>query len=237
MNLLHDLFDRAVAGVETQLGSLRCFERRIDTGEVPDQARACTAVQPLGVATLADCQRGIDEYLDESARQQLAHDIAISPKRRNERSQHDQSGVDHQCRDLAHTTNVFLSILLGKTEVTVEPRTQVITIEQVGMSPRRMQASLQRLGEGRLSRTTEAGEPDDARLLSLDRGSLNAIDATATSRQLPIRLHSKYRLRIGTQHLQRDGLLSKLLQHVLDQRVAMVTDEIDEEDIRPLAAA
>src|SRR5690606_19612782 len=43
---------------------------------------------------------------------------------------------------------------------------------------------------------------------------------------LPLRL--KYRLRIGPQDLQRHGFLTNLLQRIADQRIVLVTEEIDE---------
>ena len=57
------------------------------------------------------------------------------------------------------------------------------------------------------------------------------------ARSGPGNLKSKHRLRIRTQHLQRHSLLADLLQHRLDQRIAVMADEVDEEHVGPLATA
>src|SRR6266568_16917 len=46
-------FDRHIAGVEMDVGSLRRLVSRIDAGEVPELAGPCLAVEALGIAALA----------------------------------------------------------------------------------------------------------------------------------------------------------------------------------------
>ena len=78
MDLLHGLFNRTTAGIETQLGSLRRLEWRIKPRDVLDQAGPCPSVKSLRITGFANVQRRINEDLDESAGQQLTHSIAIS---------------------------------------------------------------------------------------------------------------------------------------------------------------
>ena len=78
VDLLHGLFNRTTAGIETQLGSLRRLERGIKPREVLNQACPCPPVQPLRITSLANLQRRINEDLDESTGQQLTHSIAIN---------------------------------------------------------------------------------------------------------------------------------------------------------------
>src|SRR5690606_25171318 len=52
-----------------------------------------------------------------------------------------------------------------------------------------------------------------------------------------LRLLLKYRLGIRAQHFQRHGFVADLFQHVLDQRILVVADAVDEEHIGPLATA
>lgn len=167
VDLLHGLCNRTAAGIETQFGSLRRLEWRIKPRDVLDQAGPCPSVKSLRITGFANVQRRINEDLDESTGQQLTHSIAINTKRRNERSQHDQTCIDHQCRHLTSTTNILLPIMLGETQITIQTETQTISIEQIGMPTLGLQAALQRSGQSRLARSAEPREPDDARLLLL----------------------------------------------------------------------
>ena len=76
---------------------------------------ACTG--PWGRAD-AFLERGIDEHLDELARvHKGAHHSPLGAERRNERAQHDESGVRHQLRHLAHAADIFHAIGVGESEI------------------------------------------------------------------------------------------------------------------------
>src|SRR3546814_4792858 len=92
-------------------------------------------VQALDVTLFGDFQRRVDEDLDELAvLEQLARHPPLCPERGNEADQHDQAGIDHEPRGLGYATDVFHPVLIGKTQVLVQPVPDVVAIQDVGRS-------------------------------------------------------------------------------------------------------
>src|SRR3546814_7106827 len=88
-------------------------------------------VQALDVTLFGDFQRRVDEDLDELAvLEQLARHPPLCPERGNEADQHDQAGIDHEPRGLGYATDVFHPVLIGKTQVLVQPVPDVVAIDR-----------------------------------------------------------------------------------------------------------
>ena len=115
--------------------------------------------------------------LDEFAFGQHGTDhVALGAERADERGQHDQPGIRHQLRHLADTANVFGPVGLGEAEIAVEPVADIVAIEQEGVTVHEGEPLFHRIGDGRLARTGEAGEPQYARRLVLHLGTLGPRD-------------------------------------------------------------
>ena len=63
-----------------------------------------------------------------------------------------------------------------KPEIAVEPVADVVAVEQEGVPAARRQLLLDEIGDGRLARPRQAGEPQHRRLLPLERGMRLAAD-------------------------------------------------------------
>ena len=88
---------------------------------------------------------------------------ALGAERRDERHEHDQPGVDHQLRDFGDAADVLDAVGVGEAEVLVQPVADVVAVEQVGVTAERVQPLLDQVGDRRLARAGQAGEPQHAR--------------------------------------------------------------------------
>ena len=84
--------------------------------------------------------------------------------------------LDHQLGDLADAADVLHPVGLGEAEVAVEPVADIVAVEQHGVMAGLMQPLLDDVGDGRLAGAREAGEPEDRRLLLLERRALGLAD-------------------------------------------------------------
>src|SRR6266853_6061168 len=62
------LVGREGAGIDGDLRMLGLLIGRVDTGKMLDLAAPGLLVEPLGIAAFRECQRRVDEHLDELAR-------------------------------------------------------------------------------------------------------------------------------------------------------------------------
>ena len=73
-------------------------------------------------------------------------------------------------RDLADAADVLDAVGLREAEIAVEAVADVVAVEQEGVAAERVEAALDQVGDRRLARSGEAGEPEDAGALALLRG-------------------------------------------------------------------
>ena len=76
------------------------------------------------------------------------------------RHQHDQPRVDHQPGHFRDAADVLHAVVVGEAEILVEAVAHVVAVEQVGVLAQRQQALLDEVGDGRLARARQAGEPE-----------------------------------------------------------------------------
>ncbi len=153
----------------------------VDAGEVLQLAGAGLLVEALHVARLGHRQRRVDEDLDELAVAPAARAPCRRSARNGEmkRDQHDQAGVDHQLGDLGDAADVLDPVVVGEAQVLVEAVADVVAVEQVGVAAVGVQPLLHQVGDGRLARAREAGEPDHAAVLALQRPSAAALSTSS----------------------------------------------------------
>ena len=68
------------------------------------------------------------------AGQQLARQPPLGAERRDERHQHDQSGIDHQPGHFGDAPDVLDPVGIGEAEVAVEAVADVVAVEQIGVA-------------------------------------------------------------------------------------------------------
>src|SRR5215475_6761540 len=91
-------------------------------------------VKALGVPLNTNLERGVDEYFEELVPPYEASDhAALRPKRRHKSTQHNEPGIDHQSSHFAGTANVLNPIEISEAKVAVEPATQVVAVERIGV--------------------------------------------------------------------------------------------------------
>ncbi len=114
--------------------------------------RTGLGIEPLRVTPHALLERRVDMNLDELVGADKAtNHIPLGPIGRNERADHDQSGIDHQLRDFARAPDIFDPISLGEAEVAVEAVSDVVAVQQHRMMRHREQLLLDEVGNGRLA--------------------------------------------------------------------------------------
>ena len=158
-----------MAATCSQVGRARCarpaprrFVRVIDTRHPRQLSGPRLRVEPLGIPLLAQLERGVDEHLDEleaGGGVDRPRPLAIGPIRRDHRHEHDQPGVGHQPRHLADPADVLGAVGGREPEVGVEPVAHVVAVEDVGRAPRLQELLGDGVGDRRLARSGEPGEP------------------------------------------------------------------------------
>ena len=79
-------------------------------------------------------------------------------------------------RHLGDAADVLDAVGVGEAEVLVEAVADVVAVEQVGVAAERVQPLLDQVGDGRLAGAGQAGEPEHARLLALERRARGLVD-------------------------------------------------------------
>ena len=79
--------------------------------------------------------------------------------------------VDHQPGDLGDPPDVLRPVGLGKSEVAVEAVADIVAIGQLGMAAAANRRRSRRIGDGRLARPGQAGEPEQRRAMALQLGA------------------------------------------------------------------
>ena len=149
--------------VQADLRRLGRLIDAVDAREAAELARTRLAVEALGVARLGDLQRHVDEHLDELVRiEQRAGGVALGPEGRDEGHDHDQAAVDHQLRDLRDAADVLVAVGGAEAEVAAQPVADVVAVEDRGVRTLGEQPLLHQVGDRRLARTGQPGQPDDA---------------------------------------------------------------------------
>ena len=82
-------------------------------------------------------------------------------------------------RDLGDAADVLDAVGVGEAEVLVEAVADVVAVEQVGVPAQRVQALLDEVGDGRLAGAGQAGEPQHAGLLALERARACLLTSSA----------------------------------------------------------
>ena len=105
--------------------------------------------------------------------------LPLGAERRDEATEHDQPGVDHQPRDLGDAADVLDAVGVGEAEVLVQAVADVVAVEQVGVAAARVQPLLDQVGDRRLAGAGQAGEPEHARLLALESARARALSTSS----------------------------------------------------------
>ncbi|EEF93550.1 hypothetical protein CATMIT_01818, partial [Catenibacterium mitsuokai DSM 15897] len=96
--------------------------------------------------------------------------------RRDEAHQHDQAGVGHQLGHFGDAADVLDPVGVGETQILVQTVADVVAVEDEGVVAERVQLLVDQVGDGRLARARQAGEPHAARLLPLGLGARGLVD-------------------------------------------------------------
>ena len=122
-------------------------------------------------------QRRVDEHLEELARgQRGAGQVALAAERRDERAKDDQPGIRHQARDFGDAADVLGAVGLREAEVLVEAVPDVVAVEHDRVHAGEVEAALDLVGDRRLARARQAGEPQRPGPLVLEPGTIGAGD-------------------------------------------------------------
>jgi hypothetical protein len=128
------LRDTEFVGWEGELGFFRFLVRGGDAGELLDFLVAGLGVEALGVAFLADIERGLDEDFHELVLEEHGADLVpVFAVGGDERGDADEAGIGEELGDLTYAADVFLAFMGGEAEVGAQAMADVIAIEDVGV--------------------------------------------------------------------------------------------------------
>ena len=121
-------------------------------------------VKFLGIATLADGERGIDEdfgkrnafFLGAPRRRR-----AIGAKWGNQRHDHDRADISEMQRELRCPADILVAVFQRNPEILAEPRAKLVAIHHGREHARCTQSRFEASRERRLPRGGEAGEKQD----------------------------------------------------------------------------
>src|SRR5579859_7187206 len=153
------LFGRVVERVDNDLGVLGRLVGVVHARHLLDLAAPGPLVEALDVPLLADLDRGRDVDLDEGA-DLLARPLARRAVGRDQRDDRDDA-VPRE--DLGHERDppgVRLPRLEVEPEVAADPGADLVSAEQLDVPAERFQLRRERLGDRRLSRARQSGQPD-----------------------------------------------------------------------------
>jgi hypothetical protein len=109
-------------------------------------ARSRFGVETLGVTRDANIKRRIDKNLDELTRfDQFADHLPFGLEWGDESTQDDETGIDHEPRDLASAPNILNAVCIRKTEIAIKPKSKVVPVEHIGMHALLMQLALDKI--------------------------------------------------------------------------------------------
>ena len=111
-----------------------------------------------------------------SAVQALARQPPFGAERRDERDQHDQPGIGDQMGRLDDAPDVLDPVGVGEAEIPVQAMADIVAVQRVGVPAKRQQPLLDVVGDRRLARAGQPGEPQDGRAMSLDRRPRGLVD-------------------------------------------------------------
>ena len=172
----------------------------------------------MRVAALALLDRGVDPRLDEVQPRlvvELARRVAVGGGGGDEGDDGDEPGVGQHARHARHAARVLVAVGGREAEVAAEAVADVLAVEQVGGPPARHQRALQLLGDRRLARGGQAGQPDGGAAQAEHRPAL----APRQRRLVPDHVRA---VRAG----RRAGVLVRLEHHAgRDGGVGRLVDE------------
>ncbi len=175
-DLVGTLLDRELARIERDLGIQRGLVRVVHAGEAHRLAGgdgvAGLGVEALHVALLADIERGVAEDLNEVPLRHLAGFVASFAIGADHRAEDRAAVLGDQASDVAHATDVRISIFLAEAEPLRQVGPDLVAVEHRGVATVLGQAFGQGVSDGALARSGKAGEPDRQPLVELRRVGL-----------------------------------------------------------------
>jgi hypothetical protein len=163
---------------------------------------------------------------------QLAYHAALGPERRDERAQHEQSGINHQSGDLAAAADVLDPVEIGEAEVAVESSPQVVAIERISVHAPLCEPLLDEVEDGGLAGAGQTGEPQDAGALRLHVGTERLVDPEAllahVARALQGKRHHARRDRASADPIDQDEGAGRAVVRVRIERERRGRREIAE---------
>jgi hypothetical protein len=132
----------------------RSFIGSVNSGEIANLPSARLFVEILGIARFANFERRIDKHFDKlgvALQRDLARASPLHSIRRDERRDHHRTGIGHQFRHFAHSTDVLHAIFRRKPEIRIQTVADVVAVEHVCVHGAIEELTLQGLGDGRFS--------------------------------------------------------------------------------------
>ena len=131
-NIVDELLDFDMAGINNNIGGLGWFIGRIDPGKIRNLPGPRFFIEPFRVARLAYIERRIDKDLDKfTLAKKIPRHAPFRPERRDKGRHHNQARVNHQFRNLANAADILNPVRILKAEIAIEPVTHIVEVAKL----------------------------------------------------------------------------------------------------------
>ena len=106
-------------------------------------------IQPFQIALLTHFKRGVYIHLKKAvSADDLCRVLPVGVKRCNNRHKHNHASLIKEPRDFGNAADIFRAVTFREGEVSIQTKTQIITVEPIDMESFRMQTLLKLFRNG-----------------------------------------------------------------------------------------
>ena len=146
-------------GVKNQASVVGLLEPAVLAGELLDRTVPRLGVKPLGVTLRASLERRADIDLMKIRPDKARSQRPQFPARRDNRDENDHTEASEEFRCLGDAADILGAVFVRETKVGVQPRAEVVAIENRSEPPLSVQRALHGIRDSGFSRARKAIEP------------------------------------------------------------------------------
>ncbi len=163
---LNRFIDGKQVGADFDIRMNGDFERGGDSCELGDFAPACPGIESFYITFFAYLNGRIHKDLGEILRADdlLCHGTDLFG-RADETVDGDDAAIHEELRDLCNSADIFIAVGIRKSEVVVDPRTDVVAIENLGKKSAVEELLFQMLSQSGLPGARQSRKPDHTGML------------------------------------------------------------------------
>ncbi|VWB16422.1 hypothetical protein BLA24064_00599 [Burkholderia latens] len=160
-NACHGAFDRDPRRIQHHVRMKRTFIGRRDAGKVPNLAPGSPRVEAFRISSYALLQRSAYIYFDEPRANDRPCERPLGCEGRDGCHDRHVMLIIEKLRYMSDTSNVFVAVCHGKSEIGADSRPQFVAVERDRPFAVRFERCAQRASDCRLSSARQPSQPKD----------------------------------------------------------------------------